>query len=204
MKKTNILASAALMTLACALSASADINLNFDGMTTDGWTATDGNPLTPTNTVHGASLNALEFEDSVLGYAYYTAPASFITGLDLTGETLNFNFYIEDNSATSVLADEATGGPSDLKVNGTFIAGLDIIDEGQLGTLQSISVDFSDPAFSGVDLTNITELGIRAEYWKSGPGIDPVESYLTSVPEPASVSLIGTALLGLFLARRRK
>ena len=204
MKKTQSLALAVVAAIVFGSSAFAEINLVFDGSTTGGWTTTDGNPLDVTQTINGTPVNGIVFEDEVLGYSYYAAPSSLISGLDLTGEILNFNLFIADNTGTSVLADETNGAPADLRINGVAIANLDIVDESQLGTIQTISVDFTDPVFSGIDLTNITELSIRAEYWKSGPDIDPIESYLLSVPEPTSLSMIGTCLLGLVFVRRKK
>jgi hypothetical protein len=176
----------------------ATINLTFDGTTDGGWTISnqpDDGPV-PTADVEGTGLPGIAFDDMFQGPAYYMAPAD-LTSMDLSGMTLNFNFWIKTKDSTLIDDDAAP----DLTINGMDIA-LDVIDESQLDTLQAITVDFTNPAFDGIDLANITSFGIRAEYWSNGG--ESVESYLVGVPEPASLSLAAFSLCGLILRRRKK
>lgn len=175
----------------------ADISLVFDGVTDGGWTISNqpADPPIPFANVEVTGFPGIAFNDTVQGVAYYMAPAS-ITSLDLTGETLAFNFWI-DNDAVDLVDDDTF---ADIVINGTPIA-LDVIDEGQLDVLQNIVVDFTNPAFAGVDLSNITSLGIRSEYWSSGG--ESIESYLVSVPEPAMCVLAGLGFIGAVLYFRK-
>lgn len=178
-------------------AAESAIVLTFDGVTDGGWTISNqpAEPPIPFANVEGTGFPGIAFNDTVAGVAYYMAPAS-ITSLDLTGETLVFNFWIENDAVT--LVDDNTF--ADIVVNGTPIA-LDVIDEGQLDVLQNIVVDFTNPAFAGVDLSNIASLGIRSEYWSSGG--ERIESYLVSVPEPAMCVLAGLGFIGAALYFRK-
>jgi hypothetical protein len=190
----------AALTLMSPVVDGAHIELTFDGVTDGGWTISN-QPITspvPTVDANGTGLPGIAFDDHIQGVAYYEAPAS-LTSLDLTGRTLSFHLWIEDRSHMSGVIDDDSA--ADLVINGIDIA-LDVIDEGQLETLQSITVDFSNAAFAGVDLANITSFGIRAEYWDNGG--EEIESYLVGVPEPASFSLASLSLLGLIFRRRRK
>ena len=190
----------AALTLMCPVVDGANTRLSFDGISDGVWTISNQpthGPV-PTADIEGTVLPGIAFDDTVQGIAYYIAPAS-LTSMDLTGETLTFNFWIEDDSAISMPVDDDTA--TDLVINGTNIT-LDLIDETQLETLQMITIDFTDPAFVGIDLSNITSLGIRAEYWQTGN--EGIESYLVAVPEPASFTLAALSLCGLTFCRRRK
>ncbi len=198
----NLIKSLGFLSLAVLFTSSAadgaTINLTFDGTTDGGWTISnqpDDGPV-PTADVQGTGLQGIAFDDMFKGPAYFMAPAS-LTAMDLSGMTLNFNFWIMSKDSTLITDDAA----ADLMVNGMDIP-LDVIDESQLDTLQAVTVDFSNPAFDGIDLSNVTSFGIRAEYWSNGG--ESVESYLVSVPEPASLSLAAFGLCGLVLRRRRK
>ncbi len=194
----GIILSAALL-LASPLASATDMDLMFDGTSDGGWALInqpDHGPI-PTSDVHSTGLPGITFDDTVTGFDYFHAPTS-ITSMDLTGLKLHFNFFIEDLSANSILTDDEIR--PDLMVNGTPIT-LDVIDESQLGRLQAVTIDFSDPAFAGIDLANISSLDIRAEYWRVGS--EGVESHLVAVPEMASIGLAALSLCGLALHRRR-
>lgn len=197
-----------LLIAACLMAANAEgATLGFDGVTDGGWTLVNGadgspaNELIPVANFAGTGLNGLDFNDLTGGVMYYAAPASILT--DMTGMTLDFTYQVNSSHA---------GGPfnvpllgfDELIINGTGIS-LDIIDESILDTTQAVSIDFNDAAFGGIDLTNISSLWIKAEWW--GDDVNPsVESHLlgNAVPEPGTASLLLASVLGGFGLLRKK
>lgn len=193
---------------ACILFASTSFatNVDFDGTTDGGWTLV--NELTgfgahvQVNAVDnhdGTGHDGIEFIDGTQGVAYYAAPASLISS-DLTGTTLSFEYEVVGGAFQQPILNL-----DDIYVNGTAITGLDVIDHTIVDQMQSVTLDFSDPAFNGVDLTNVTSLFIRAEWYIDNVNGGNTESFLLSaVPEPSSASLILTSLLGVlgFIRKR--
>ena len=168
------------------------MQLSFDGTTDGGWTISNQpthGPI-PETDVQGLGLPGIAFDDMEAGIAYYEAPDS-IMSMDFTDTSLEFQMFVRDFTGVSTLIDDGPGS-ADLMVNGTLVD-MDLIDEGQLDVAQTVTIDFSDTAFAGIDLTNVTSLEIRAEFWSNGG--ESRESFLIGVPEPAAVAF---ALLGLF------
>lgn len=196
---------------AACLIATANVDgatLEFDGTTDGGWSLVNGADgsaafeLHPVADHNGSGLNGLCFNDITGGVMYYSAPASILT--DMTGMTLDFEYQINSAHAGGAF-NEPLVGFDELYVNGTAISGLDIIDETIMDTLQPVSIDFSDAAFSGIDLTSISSLWIKAEWW--GDAVNPsVESYIVgnAVPEPGTASLLLASMLGGFGLLRKK
>lgn len=174
------------------------MQLSFDGTTDGGWTISNQpthGPI-PEIDVQGLGLPGIAFDDMEAGVAYYKAPDS-IMAMDFTDTSLEFQIFVRDFTGISTLIDDGPNS-ADLMVNGTAVD-MDLIDEGQLDVAQTVTIDFSDTAFTGIDLTDVTSLEIRAEFWSSGG--ESVESFLIGVPEPAALPF---ALLGLFVVSCRR
>lgn len=194
MKLIPILVSTAI--LMATSHANADVDLTFDGVSTGGWTLVNASSnftphvnLVPFDSLNGEAMRGIRFEDGTTGAAYYSAPASFLAN-DFTGMSLTFDYQIVGANFTTPI-----NGFEDLYVNGTPLVGYDVIDHEITDAIQSVTIDFTDAAFSGVDLSNVSSLYVRAEWWIDNNNGGLTESYLIDVPEPHSTNLLMTGLL---------
>ncbi len=179
-------------------------------MTDTGWhlvvgaDGSEANELIPVTDFGGSGLNGLEFNDLTGGIMYYAAPESFLEG-GLSGRVLDFHYQLNSAHPAGAFTHPLLNA-AEVYVNGSAIEGLDIIDESIMDELQSVRLDFTDTAFNGVNLNNVSSLYIKAEWW--GDDVHPsVESYILGnpVPEPGFGGLTLASLLGVtVLLRRRK
>ena len=210
MKKIKALGVLAALCMFAAPTSAANIDLLFDGTTTSAMTSVGttgswtleslsgagGNTLVPVTNHKGLGYKGLSFLDETPGTFFYTIDPA----IDLTGMTVNFNYEVADVGSVAGVVP----GVADLYIDGHAVA-LDIIDDSMLDTVQSVSVDFSNAAFSGFDLANIDSLQIRAEWWGDELAGPRVESHLLSaVPEPSALSLLLVSMFGGFGLLRKK
>ena len=196
---------AAILTAAYVEGAAA-MDVSFDGSTTGDWGLVNLSngwntalTLLSVEDFKSSGLNGISLDDATPGVTYYAAPES-IYGTDLSGVTLNLNYEISSSGGASNFN---TVPMPELFVNGKAVD-LDIIDHTMIDEIQSVTIDFSDPAFAGIDLTNVSSLYIKAEWW--GDNLAP-ESYLLGavpVPEPATLHVLFAGLIGLVGCVRRQ
>ena len=211
-KRLIVFFSIATCLLVGALNAE-DLNMGFDGTTDGGWTLVNGADaseafeLMPSTDFAGTVLDGLSFNDITGGVMYYSAPPSLLSG-NFTDTTVNFNYQVNSVHAGGPFQFPLNGF-DEVFINGIGISGLDIIDESIVDTIQPVTIDFTDPAFANIDLSNISSLWIKAEWW--GDDVNPsVESHLLTAgdalpaPEPTAGFLLIGGLFAVGAALRNK
>jgi hypothetical protein len=145
-------------------------------------------------------IAALDYYDVGLNWGPSTGFDSGYAG----GEKLEFSVLINGTSTELIKATSFD----------TVVAGIGTVAQMSLLDLPSSTVFVSlssvdggnTPVSSYLDFSPRTQIAVQNNFQPSLNGVylDAHDSFVVAIPEPASVSLMGIGVLGLFLARRRK
>jgi type II secretory pathway pseudopilin PulG len=221
-------ASTALaLSLACA-SASAGViaSSTFDS-TDEGWMVGDfltttGSPSLPSFLASGGNPDGFIRTSDLFGYNAYLAPSAFLGNWSAQGaSSLSFDLRVASSSQSNYATVVIEGGGFQISVFGPYPSSnnawvpytLDLTSAS--GWFYSNDGDVPGAAVSSADfatvLGNVQALRINAD-WLVGPGEDQTDldnvtlnSRSTgTVPEPATLALLGLGLAALGGVRRRK
>jgi hypothetical protein len=146
------------------------------------------------------SIGALDYYDVGLSWDPATGYPSGYAG----GDKLEYSIMINGASAHQI---SATSLDSVVAGTGT-VAQMSLLDLPSAAVFVSLSsVDGGNtPVSSYLAFSGRSQIGVQDNFQPALNGIyqDAHNSFVVAIPEPASISLMGIGLLGLFLARRRK
>ena len=204
---TKNFAVMALISMALFISAVAQASVGFDfAANTQGWAAEDwgnGLPTLSWTSFNGGSLQADTSSMSVPGAPGNWAKAYLKGALSSPTNLTSTPIYSLDVYVPSTMWVKAK-----LSVNtaGGWAQGAETAQLAQ-NTWQTIAWDMTGT--SGIDLSQVTQLGVEITGWYPSPAtgtfnIDNASANAAPVPEPASLFLLGTGLVGIFGLKNRK